>query len=47
MNAFQLRTDAFAAAIIVQRFYYGAAMPVVAIEEDDLEQALALADSEE
>lgn len=37
----------FPPAIILQRLYYGAALPVVAIEEDDLEQALALADSEE
>jgi len=41
---FQLSIDF---AIILQRFYYGAAVPVVAIEEDDLEEALALADSEE
>ena len=36
-----------ATAIIVQRLYYGTAMPVVVVEEDDLEQALVLADAEE
>jgi len=34
-------------AIILQRLYYGAAMPVVIVVEDDLEQALVLADAEE
>lgn len=34
--------------IVAQRIYYGAAPPVAALmAEDDLEQALALADSEE
>lgn len=47
LNVFSLRADVSAAAIILQRFYYGAAMPVTAIEEDDLEQALALGDSED
>ena len=35
----------YAAAIIAQRLYYGAAMPPASLdEEDDLEQALALAE---
>lgn len=42
-----LRADICTAAIIAQRLYYGAAMPVVVIEEDDLEQALVLADAVE
>jgi len=41
---FQLSIDF---VIIIQRLYYGAAMPVVIVEEDDLEQALVLADAEE
>lgn len=35
------------AAIILQRFYYGNAVPVIVVAEDDLEEALALADGEE
>lgn len=41
------RSEISRAAIISQRLYYGAAMPVVVVEEDDLEEALALADAEE
>ncbi|KZP26668.1 hypothetical protein FIBSPDRAFT_854722 [Athelia psychrophila] len=41
---FQLSIDF---AIMLQRIYYGAAMPVVTIEEDDLEEALVLALADE
>jgi len=40
---FQLSIDF---AIMSQRIYYGAAMPVLSVDDADLEEALALADDE-